>query len=54
MKELDGKGLPARAVYTMLKSLAEKHAKTSKNFWELAQRAIERRACPQHGPSAAA
>jgi TRAP-type transport system periplasmic protein len=34
VKELDGKGLPARAVYTMMKSLADKHAKTSKNFWE--------------------
>ena len=33
VKELEGKGLPARAVYTMMKSLAEKHAKTSKNFW---------------------
>jgi TRAP-type C4-dicarboxylate transport system substrate-binding protein len=34
MKELEGKGLPARPIYTMLKSLSEKHAKTSKNFWE--------------------
>jgi TRAP-type C4-dicarboxylate transport system substrate-binding protein len=33
VKELEGKGLPARAVYTMMKSLAEKHAKSSKNFW---------------------
>ena len=33
VKELEGKGMPARAVYTTLKSLAEKHAKTSKNFW---------------------
>ena len=33
VKELEGKGLPARAVYAMMKSLAEKHAKTSKNFW---------------------
>jgi TRAP-type C4-dicarboxylate transport system substrate-binding protein len=34
LKELEGKGLPAHAVYTLMKSLADKHAKTSKNFWE--------------------
>jgi TRAP-type C4-dicarboxylate transport system substrate-binding protein len=34
VKELEGKGMSARAIYTTLKSLAEKHAKTSKNFWE--------------------
>lgn len=33
VKELDGKGMPATAVYNMMKSLAEKHAKDSKNFW---------------------
>jgi hypothetical protein len=33
VKELEGKGLPARAVYTTLKSLSDKHAKTSKSFW---------------------
>jgi len=33
VKELDGKGLPASAVYALMKSLAEKHAKTSKTFW---------------------
>jgi TRAP-type C4-dicarboxylate transport system substrate-binding protein len=33
VKELEGKGLPARAVYDLMKSLAEKHAKTSKSFW---------------------
>ena len=33
VNELDSKGMPARAIYTMMKSLAEKHAKTSKNFW---------------------
>ena len=33
VKELDGKGLPASAVYDTMKSLSEKHAKTSKNFW---------------------
>src|SRR5215471_14745901 len=32
VKELDGKGLPASAVYALMKSLAEKHAKTSKTF----------------------
>jgi TRAP-type C4-dicarboxylate transport system substrate-binding protein len=34
IKELEGKGMPARAIYTMMTSLAEKHAKTSKNFWD--------------------
>ena len=34
VKELEGKGMPARAIHTTMKSLAEKHAKTSKNFWE--------------------
>ena len=33
IKELEGKGLPARAVFELMKSLAEKHAKTSKSFW---------------------
>ena len=33
VKELEGKGLPARAVHATMKSLAEKHAATSKNFW---------------------
>ena len=33
IKELEGKGLPARAVYDMMRSLAEKHSKTSKSFW---------------------
>jgi TRAP-type transport system periplasmic protein len=33
LKELEGKGMPARAVHGMLTSLAEKHAKTSKSFW---------------------
>ena len=33
VKELEGKGMPARAIYTTMKSLADKHAKTSKNFW---------------------
>jgi TRAP-type C4-dicarboxylate transport system substrate-binding protein len=33
VNELDNKGMPARAIYTMMKSLAETHAKTSKSFW---------------------
>ena len=33
IKEYDAKGMPARAVYTMMRSLSDKHAKTSKNFW---------------------
>ncbi|MGZ3411677.1 MAG: TRAP transporter substrate-binding protein [Xanthobacteraceae bacterium] len=33
LKELEDKGLPARDVYKMMKTLAEKHSKTSKNFW---------------------
>ena len=34
LKELEGKGMPGRAVYTMMKSLSERHAKTSRTFWE--------------------
>jgi TRAP-type C4-dicarboxylate transport system substrate-binding protein len=33
LKELEGKGLPARAAFSQIKSLSEKHAKTSRNFW---------------------
>ena len=33
IKEYEGKGMPARAIYTTMRQLAEKHAKTSKNFW---------------------
>jgi len=33
LKELEDKKLPARAVYKQMKSLSEKHSKTSKNFW---------------------
>ena len=33
LKALEAKGLPARAVYNMMKSLSDKHIKTSKNFW---------------------
>ncbi len=31
---LEKKGLPSRAVYKMMKDLAAKHSKTSKNFWK--------------------
>jgi TRAP-type C4-dicarboxylate transport system substrate-binding protein len=34
VKELEGKGMPARAIHAMMKALSEKHAKTSKNFWD--------------------
>ena len=33
LKELEEKKLAARAVYKMLKALSDRHAKTSKNFW---------------------
>ena len=33
IKGYEDKGLPARAVYNAMRALAEKHAKTSKNFW---------------------
>jgi TRAP-type C4-dicarboxylate transport system substrate-binding protein len=33
VKELEAKGLPARAVYSTMRELSEKAAKTSKNFW---------------------
>lgn len=33
IKELEDKGLPARAVYEQMRALAEKHSKTSKSFW---------------------
>ena len=33
VKEYEDKGMPARAVYTMMRQLSDKHAKTSKNFW---------------------
>ena len=34
IKELDGKNLPASPVYKQMKTLAERHAKSSKNFWQ--------------------
>jgi TRAP-type transport system periplasmic protein len=33
LKELEGKGLPAREAFKQIQSLSEKHSKTSKNFW---------------------
>ncbi|MDQ5850299.1 MAG: hypothetical protein M3544_15180, partial [Pseudomonadota bacterium] len=34
LKELSDKKLPAQEVHKMMKALAEKHSKTSKNFWQ--------------------
>ena len=34
LKELSDKKLPAREVHKMMRSLAQRHAKTSKNFWQ--------------------
>ena len=33
LKELEGKGLPAREAFKTIQSLSEKHSKTSRNFW---------------------
>jgi TRAP-type C4-dicarboxylate transport system substrate-binding protein len=33
IREYEGKGMPARAIYNDMRSLAEKHSKTSKSFW---------------------
>jgi len=33
VKELEAKGLPARAAYNMMRALSGKHSKTSKSFW---------------------
>jgi len=33
IKGYEAKGLPARAVYDTMRALSEKHARTSKNFW---------------------
>jgi TRAP-type C4-dicarboxylate transport system substrate-binding protein len=33
IKEHEAKGMPARALYNAMRALSEKHAKTSKNFW---------------------
>ena len=34
VKELEAKGLPAHDIYTAMTALAEKHAKTSRSFWD--------------------
>ena len=34
VKEYEAKGMPGRAVYDAMRSLAAKHSKTSKNFWD--------------------
>jgi TRAP-type transport system periplasmic protein len=34
VKELEEKGMPARTVHAMMRALADRHAKTSRNFWE--------------------
>jgi TRAP-type transport system periplasmic protein len=34
LKELEGKGLPAREVYKQMRALSERHAPDSKNFWK--------------------
>jgi len=34
LKEYEGKGMPARAVHAMMRALADRHAKTSKSFWD--------------------
>src|SRR5262245_3873117 len=33
VKEYEAKGMPARDIYNTMRQLSEKHAKTSKNFW---------------------
>jgi TRAP-type transport system periplasmic protein len=33
LKELEAKKLPAREAFALIKSLSEKHAKSSRNFW---------------------
>ena len=34
LKELEGKKLPAREAFKQIQALSEKHAKTSRNFWQ--------------------
>jgi TRAP-type C4-dicarboxylate transport system substrate-binding protein len=34
LKELEGKGLPARAAFKQIQALSAKHAKTSRTFWQ--------------------
>lgn len=33
LKELEGKGMPAREAYKLMRALSEQHARSSKNFW---------------------
>jgi TRAP-type C4-dicarboxylate transport system substrate-binding protein len=33
LKEYEAKGMPARAIYSRMRELSDRHAKTSKNFW---------------------
>lgn len=33
VKDMDAKGLPASAVYKLMRGLSDKHSKTSRNFW---------------------
>jgi TRAP-type C4-dicarboxylate transport system substrate-binding protein len=33
IKEYEAKGMPARAIYSRMRELSERHAKNSKNFW---------------------
>jgi len=33
IKEYEAKGMPARAIYSRMRELSDRHAKTSKNFW---------------------
>jgi len=33
LKDLEAKGLPARQAFSLIQSLSEKHAKSSRNFW---------------------
>lgn len=33
IREMDAKGLPASAVYKMMRELSDRHSKTSRNFW---------------------
>ena len=42
VKELEGKGMPARAIYTTMKSLAEKHSQDLEELLELTQSIFDR------------
>jgi len=34
LKELEGRGMPARQAFALIQSLSEKHARDSRNFWK--------------------